>query len=1365
MPKKDTRSLRNHHIAFAIGSFFLLVTTFWTFVQDSVTDRSYPDFQKDYLQLEAQRVSKKKEEIGRELESMAAQRQEIERRIAQAQEFMDSKQAEMEAAEAAIAELQAPLQKTTRNLNFTAAEVGVVNYEWTVDRATLDDTTLTKEEKRAFFNEKNEIEAKIAGHKKIIDDIKGPYDRAVKELAAHDAKWDELQNALQAIEGNPVLNLIKDFPGIDFVDPRWNLNDQKVLPNLPQDMKFAFTQRVDRCIVCHKGITNPDPMYAPSKGSDETNKDGVPLVFQSHPRLDLYLSANSPHPVAKFGCTICHQGRPMSVSFLRAAHTPKDEHQAQQWREKYNWDTLDKHKPGQPLWDNPMLPTRYIESSCVKCHRSVDRVPEAPKLNHGLDLFREKGCVNCHIGNTNPDFAWMGRVGPDLRRIGEKTSKQWLQQWITNPWHFRPSTKMPRLFGLENRKNDKLAGPSGTHPRDPVEIEAITTYLVAASKLRERKVPEAPKGDPANGKKHFAVLGCLGCHSTKEVADKFEFNEHGPDLSRIGSKVHAGWLYQWLKNPKNYWAETRMPSLRLTDQESADITAYLMSTMTAKQGPDIKSAPAWTYDVMIGNLLKNTTPDFKIQAILKDSTALIQNTLRMKVRSTSKRDKKTGKIIRTDSGKGEWTESQIKAVLAELDKMGKTPADRDRVKKAFFVGQAMIQNYGCFACHNIQGWTYAPLNCVNLVGNADKGIDKFDFGFNSPIGRNKWEWFYAKLTRPRGFDRGREEITRSLDRLKMPWFGYRPETAPQNRGSHEGGEHAKIEPSETIRGASGGHGPGDESLRPENNPDLDPKRPHGLTHDEVEALVTVLLSLSNEPIPVAMRKLPNADDLAVDRGERVIKALNCIGCHPVGLKRPRLQFDEGKRGKVPLEALLPMLVPQVRALKAKLKVKDLGPTALGLFSDRPEVWLKDENSGADGYLNFGRGTYLTSKTLKILVNEKLVRKTGEDTWERLGFAFETKRKNNSWVRYGSVVTKARFTELTWRLYCKNPDAPTPAMEKQAKDLVGKIYMEMTAGRKPLYVHLAAYERLAGTAALLRESGPEAKHPPFKLTSINLDRRKKLGDFYPPVEIQVRTTHHEGNVGAYLTKLFESQQMAPPSLAFEGGKVQPDWLYNFLKNVHSLRPGIQTRMPSFWVQGSMAKAKTVYPSGRLSALDNERRDRSISGEPFSPPGAPEEVPDDATQIIQFFNHIGGARPFGFQDVPERNETTLKVYEQGKKLLLQPDQGGLGCVLCHKVGTSVPAGEDKKTWGPNLIEVKRRFKDRWLQRFLTFPAAHYPWTAMPANFYDWGAYKSDPNDPTRKLRSSPEDFKKFSEHLKAVKFYLRNSGEFEIGDSKE
>src|SRR4029450_436188 len=73
------------------------------------------------------------------------------------------------------------------------------------------------------------------------------------------------------------------------------------------------------------------------------------------------------------------------------------------------------------------------------------------------------------------------------------------------------------------------------------------------------------------------------CHRVgddKRGMDAFwaaSYRTHGPNLDGTGTKVNAGWLFAWVKNPKGYWHETRMPNLRLSDKEAADITAYLMS--------------------------------------------------------------------------------------------------------------------------------------------------------------------------------------------------------------------------------------------------------------------------------------------------------------------------------------------------------------------------------------------------------------------------------------------------------------------------------------------------------------------------------------------------------------------------------------------------------------------------------------------------------------------------------------------------------------------------------------------------------------------------------------------------------------------
>jgi hypothetical protein len=137
---------------------------------------------------------------------------------------------------------------------------------------------------------------------------------------------------MKLTKGSRAINALKEAPGLNFVQPRYNINDhQLLLPNLAWSVFFSNTPRVDRCKVCHMAIDNPDPLYA-NMGSGVSTEpapktaDGKPAegigkeqrqkkVMRSHPRLDLFVADNSKHPAGKFGCTICHGGQPSAVEF------------------------------------------------------------------------------------------------------------------------------------------------------------------------------------------------------------------------------------------------------------------------------------------------------------------------------------------------------------------------------------------------------------------------------------------------------------------------------------------------------------------------------------------------------------------------------------------------------------------------------------------------------------------------------------------------------------------------------------------------------------------------------------------------------------------------------------------------------------------------------------------------------------------------------------------------------------------------------------------------------------------------------------------------------------------------------------------
>jgi mono/diheme cytochrome c family protein len=361
--------------------------------------------------------------------------------------------------------------------------------------------------------------------------------------------------------------------------------NQITLNDLPIDYSFKYVTRFDRCTTCHLGIDRPGYDKEALRGlanssiglqleaSDERiakldaevrkrmsakqdfkalarelNREGAYKEvltdlakdlgqktldlsearvneFCVHPRLDLFVDANSPHAMEKFGCTICHGGQGSATSFYYASHTPNNTAEQEKWEKTHGWKA--DHD-----WEFPMQPMRFVESQCLKCHHQVTDLirqgnrNEAPKLVRGYNLVRELGCFGCHeIAGTKggravgPDLrlepipsldeltpaervkaladpqnlpGTMRKVGPSLNRLSDKTHPGWVKRWIKSPRSFRPTTRMPHFYGLSNN-DDSLPEDQKLFP--DAEIEAITYYLFHESKAYIGNVDTDRKAD------------------------------------------------------------------------------------------------------------------------------------------------------------------------------------------------------------------------------------------------------------------------------------------------------------------------------------------------------------------------------------------------------------------------------------------------------------------------------------------------------------------------------------------------------------------------------------------------------------------------------------------------------------------------------------------------------------------------------------------------------------------------------------------------------------------------------------------------------------------------------------------------------
>ena len=418
----------------------------------------------------------------------------------------------------------------------------------------------------------------------------------------------------------------------------------------------------------------------------------------------LYLDGNGPHPINNLGCTICHGGQGSGTDFTLSSHTPDSLAQAEEWKKEHSWHSFH-------FWDYPMLPKRFVESSCIKCHQEVTDVPQAKKLQAGYQRIVKYGCTGCHTiggeGAFGPDLTDEPAVGPNLSHVASKVSKDWILKWIIDPHAFRPDSRMPRFYGVTNNSDKE------DWPKNYAEANAITHYLFTKSTEPSGFVDPPAKTDAAKGKELFLQKGCLACHQhrpyrTDEIqpADKDFANKDykpdaalthdpanfpasvrgdamanfGPNLSNIAAKFQSQpqglkWLANWIHAPEQYHPKSLMPNLQLSFDDAASIASWILSV-----------PGEWPVKVEV--------PGYET----KDVKGAVDELVRLYL---------------TKSGSFKHADGKVESVsLSDIDGYVQKLGASD---KLMYLGERTISRLGCFGCHTIPGFENAkPIGTAAL---------------------------------------------------------------------------------------------------------------------------------------------------------------------------------------------------------------------------------------------------------------------------------------------------------------------------------------------------------------------------------------------------------------------------------------------------------------------------------------------------------------------------------------------------------------------------------------------------------------------------------------------------------------------------
>jgi mono/diheme cytochrome c family protein len=518
---------------------------------------------------------------------------------------------------------------------------------------------------------------------------------------------------------------------------------------------------------------------------------------------------------------------------------------------------------------------------CQTCHLAIDK--------KGYEKYPQPF-------TTHPDLAtYLGSSSPHpLDRIGCTVCHEGMGQSVS----FRDAAHMP------SNEKQKEEWEKKYHWEEPHlwDYPMLPVRLTEAScaKCHKQQV-YVPKADRLNvAYATYERGGCYACHKTKGFEN---LRKPGPILTKIDSKLSPEWVKNWIRNPRAVKPTTWMPRFFYNSNNSAPedavrneveinaVATYLFANADkhefavknpprgdAKNGEQIvkgigcqgchvvgegsrvEVGPRRTFGQPLENIGNKTTYEW-IYNWVRDPKHYSPATYMPTLRLTDSQVADAATFLvglkgpAGDAAKATPDPKVADEVLLDYLKnvmpfedakaqMAKMTPEQKQVE----LGQRAISRYGCFSCHDIKGFEQAQSIGTDLSEEGSKLVTRLDFAFVTDIPHtSKTAWFRTKLHDPRIFDKGR--VLQPLEKLRMPSFDF--------------------------------------------------------TDEEVDRLLTALMSFQREIQPPAAMPVRSARTDNIIVGRTLVHRRNCVGCHII-------EGDGGDYLKLVADSSLgpPLLTPE-----------------------------------------------------------------------------------------------------------------------------------------------------------------------------------------------------------------------------------------------------------------------------------------------------------------------------------------------------------------------------------------------------------------------------------------------------------------------
>jgi cytochrome c551/c552 len=248
------------------------------------------------------------------------------------------------------------------------------------------------------------------------------------------------------------------------------------------------------------------------------------------------------------------------------------------------------------------FPTEPVPPTVWFCDPRDESLSQSQLVRTGRELFREQRCGNCHVGNLadgvretiaphppapSPPPGARGSFGPELG--GARLRGEWVFRSLLDPRSLRHDATMPRL----------LSADDATARREAADLVAFLATNPESSSVRRQPNGQSSSDQPVGLRPPLAVkdsgdssssvtkgsvlfedLGCIGCHrfTAPEVKDEHD----RVSLHFVGRKFAEGRLAEFLLTPQAHFAASRMPDFRLSRDEAASLTAFVLDRSTGQ---------------------------------------------------------------------------------------------------------------------------------------------------------------------------------------------------------------------------------------------------------------------------------------------------------------------------------------------------------------------------------------------------------------------------------------------------------------------------------------------------------------------------------------------------------------------------------------------------------------------------------------------------------------------------------------------------------------------------------------------------------------------------------------------------------------